>query len=334
MKKKEKTMTELLTGKQMVATDMKIEMSYIIREKLQYWVDNSPQEVSGYGSITFNKETKVFTVTDAIALDRGTSTSSTISPLAFGKAANQLYQAGHGEGSCKVHFHSHPNMSAFWSGDDMNVIRGLGQEEWIVAIVFNNKREYRAAFYQLVDVMGNKHEVFVDDIKIDVTYPEITTEMKAEWQAVLDSLKPGVNEIKHTFKHHDYSKGRDYQKKHKDYYDQMFLDDYGYRGGRDWADDTLTVKDFSADKIEMARQAALLNPNSYGLTEDWDKEGWRMNPRTNDYQYNPVRDNALKTEEIWQQIAQMDQEEFDGLLLDDLVFRTYLHSEITGTITK
>lgn len=318
--------SKTLEASPIIGTGFKLIIDNDVYRKVMYWVDRSEHEVSGFGSINWDKENKVFRVTSAILLDQDNGpTSSEISPHAIGKA---MFEQKDEVGALKWWWHSHVNMTCFWSGDDMNCIRGLGQQGWITATVFNKKRDCRSAFYQLTDVMDNKHEIFIDEIATSVDYP-IDDSKKSEWEA---SYNKHVTEKKYVASSRvapltDITPWVDKKDKYSRSERQMYLDDWGGYGGYDnWVP---TVKDYSADKVEIERQT-----NTYGLTEDWDKEGWRMNPKTNDYQYNPVRDEALDPEKVWQAVSEMDRDEFEELMSSDKVFRAYIYETITGNVTK
>ena len=314
----EVTVSNSLTGKEILGTDFKIVIDNEVYRKVMYWVDKSEHEVSGFGSIKWDKEAKVFRVTDAILLDQDNSpTSSEICPHAIGKA---MFQMKDDEGALKWWWHSHVNMNVFWSGDDMNCIRGLGQQGWMTATVFNKKREFRSAFYQLTDVMDNKHEVFVDEIDTSVDYPMDESKI-AEWD---ESYKKHVTEKKYSApKTTHYDKTTHYGYRTQGFDDQMDL--YGciyppYRG-------------YAADDV-VETPAALDPMNTFGLTNQWDDEGWRLHPKSGDYQYSPVRRKELSEENMWAEIEALDKKDFVELLEDDNLFREFVYEEIAGYLTK
>ena len=66
-------------------------------------------------------------------------------------------------------------MGVFWSGTDMDTIKQLGANGWILATVFNQKEEKRSAFLTKAESpLMKAHEIFVDDIPTDVVsfYPQ------------------------------------------------------------------------------------------------------------------------------------------------------------------
>jgi hypothetical protein len=126
--------------------------------KILHWVDKSHVEVSGLGTVIFDEAAQVFRVKSAMLLpQKNTATHTDIDDAAVCKAMFTLKEA---EGDLKFWWHSHVNMAVFWSGTDMDTIRQIGKEGWVLATVFNKKRESRSAFYGI----GGLFPAFVDDL--------------------------------------------------------------------------------------------------------------------------------------------------------------------------
>ncbi len=180
--------------KAFVATDYKLVVPHDIHQKILYYMTKSSNEISGYGSLSFDDKANTFTVKDIIILKQSVSPTSTeLDPHAIGKAMFEMRDEPMG---MKWHWHTHPNMGCFWSADDMEVIRQHGQQGWIIASVFNEKGEHRSAFHTTTEVMGKKHDIFQDNLEtsilsfydqswfdaLDKSYAEKVTEEKvAAW---------------------------------------------------------------------------------------------------------------------------------------------------------
>lgn len=148
------------------ATNFKLVIPDDIYQKIAYWLTKTPNEVSGFGSLEWDAKSATFTVKDVILLKQEVGRASTeIDPVAIGKAMYQMKDEPLG---MKWHWHTHPNMGVFWSGDDMEVIRSLGQQGWIVATVFNEKGQNKSAFYTKTSVLGQDHDVFKDDLPTEI----------------------------------------------------------------------------------------------------------------------------------------------------------------------
>lgn len=55
--------------------------------------------------------------------------------------AKAMYETRDDEGMFNFWWHSHVNMGVFWSGTDMDTIRQIGSQGFVVATVFNKKNE-------------------------------------------------------------------------------------------------------------------------------------------------------------------------------------------------
>jgi hypothetical protein len=67
-------------------------------------------------------------------------------------------------GYTNVWIHSHVQMGVFWSSTDMDTIKQLGKNGYVISIVVNQKDEYKCSYYQAGD--GFYPPVFQDDIPI------------------------------------------------------------------------------------------------------------------------------------------------------------------------
>jgi hypothetical protein len=134
---------------------VKLEIPKDVYDKVMYWVKKAEFEVSGFGTVSFKDGT--FTVHDAFLLEQeGTSGDTEINPTAMSKA---MYECSKRKlpGELKWWWHSHVNMSVFWSGTDTKTIEELGGKGWCVATVFNKREELRSAFCAAsqVALLGN-----------------------------------------------------------------------------------------------------------------------------------------------------------------------------------
>lgn len=115
-----------------------------IYAKIQFWMrEAAPNEVSGLGMVTVEGET--FTVTDVCLLEQENTASTTdMTAEAVGKA---IYEFREHSGHLKFWWHSHVNMSAFFSATDTATIKEMGENGWCLATVFNLKGEHTTTFY-------------------------------------------------------------------------------------------------------------------------------------------------------------------------------------------
>ena len=73
-----------------------------------------------------------------------------------------MFTSREDEGDLTFWWHSHNSMAAFWSGTDHATIEDLGKNGYVVATVFNHKREYKTAYYQGGN--GFHPEIFIDNV--------------------------------------------------------------------------------------------------------------------------------------------------------------------------
>jgi hypothetical protein len=130
-----------------------------VYDKVMWWVNRSPVEVSGFGRVEFIDG--IPTVTSAYLVEQENTASDTeIDDVAIGKLE---FESREDAGHLNWWWHSHVNMGVFWSGTDYEAIHQIGKNGWVIATVFNKKEETKTALYQ----GGSKFfpPVFLNDIK-------------------------------------------------------------------------------------------------------------------------------------------------------------------------
>lgn len=136
-----------------------------IRNKIQFIVDNCDKEVSGLGTVVFDKKANGYRVTSAILLDQEVGSAHT--DIDDKAVAQALYEARDEEGELAFWWHSHVDMQTFWSGTDHATMEAIGKNGLCVAIVFNKKEEMRGA---ITMSPSNMPSVKVDDVDIVIEY--------------------------------------------------------------------------------------------------------------------------------------------------------------------
>lgn len=181
--------------KPQVATDFKLTIPKDVHQKIMYWINKSNFEVSGFGSLDYDEKENEFRVRDVILLTQEVGPGSAeICPIALNRA---MFQQKDEPNALKWHWHSHVNMEVFWSSDDHEVIRSLGQPGWIVASVFNKKEEIRSAFLTTVEVFGRKHDIFQDNlstfIEVDAMDSAVKAQLDEEYDRMVKPEPPSYN---------------------------------------------------------------------------------------------------------------------------------------------
>lgn len=257
------------------ACDFSLIIPTEINTKILHWLNKTKHEVSGYGNLEWLDDQKSWRVKDVFLLKQEVSPTSTeIDPHAVGRAMFLTKDEPYG---MKWHWHTHPNMGVFWSGDDMEIIRSHGQQDWILASVFNEKGEIRTAFYTKTEVLGKPHDVFVDEISTEVItyYPqEFFDQLNKEYEANVSELKRSYNT----------------------YYDgkqTSFLDDVSDHSG-------LTVKDYSREGVSWKDDMPSAPESKWSKLPEkltFDQYGFARIDGAHGYLYNPCFDSSVTTEE-------------------------------------
>jgi len=160
-----------------------------IRNKIQFIVDNCDKEVSGLGTVVFDKQQNGYRVTSAILLDQEVGAAHT--DIDDAAVAQALYEARDSEGELAFWWHSHVNMQTFWSSQDHQTMEAIGKNGLCVAIVFNKKEEMRGA---VVMSPSNMPSVKIDDVDIVIEY-----DYAFNPEELLAEIKEKVKEKKYVY---------------------------------------------------------------------------------------------------------------------------------------
>lgn len=265
--------------------DFKLEIPDSVFQKIMWWINKSNHEVSGFGSLDFDAETKLFTVRDAILLKQEVAPTSTeIDPHAIGKA---MYEMRAETNALKWHWHSHVNMGVFWSGDDKELIKNLGAQGWILATVLNKAKEMKTMFHgkssiSVEGVFSKTEEVFTDDIP---TYVQryIAADLCAQWDK-------------------DYE---DHVQIEKPPSNVTIYDRWSWIG-----------KDKPAQKGFVSGIVTRADAPTIYRSMDCNSYGWRYHHLNSRLVYNPIFDTRLKTvDEIIEKIYTMDDQEVEAAIM-------------------
>lgn len=338
-----------IQGKEIKATDFRVVFDDVAYQKIMYYVHKSSHEVSGFGQVLYDEATKTFRVTDAFLINQeNTGTSSEIDGAAMAKAMFKRKDIPNG---LKIHWHSHVNMTTFWSGDDMNIIRGLGQQSWIIAGVFNKRNESRLCFYQLTDVMGHKHEVFVDQLPVSV----IKTKDPSVWDRVnafgstlnlTDKLKDEIYALIDNSRDIDpalvaaWDKEYDECVKEKRYVTNYYSSEYSKSGpnlwdrNKEWVDDWNKRREKNWSDWEKEKAFSQKNWVDTQLSQalpmaSWDKDGYKARV-DGTLMYNPVRDKSLTKLQQFDEAINLSKQDYDELMEEDPMFKNFMNDSFNN----
>ena len=149
--------------------------------KMTYWIDKAPGEISGMGLIK-QQANGSYIVTDVILLPQKNGSAHT--EIDGQDVAKAMYALRDADGSLNFWWHSHAQMSAFWSAEDKNTISNLGSGGFFFSTVINKRGEHRTAFS--LKLGGGEHVkpqvLFIDEIPT-----RLSTVLSVEEERMLDS---------------------------------------------------------------------------------------------------------------------------------------------------
>lgn len=150
-----------------------IHIDQMVFMKIMHWIRKSSNEVSGFGNVEFDAETKTFRIVDAFLVEQYNNTGTTTELEAADMGRMMFKHRAFGAGAMKWWWHSHVNMGVFWSGTDESTIKQYGGNGFIVATVFNKREEMRSAVcFKSAHPLFGEQLSMVDNVETLVEYPE------------------------------------------------------------------------------------------------------------------------------------------------------------------
>ena len=163
---------------------MEIQIPRAVYDKIMHWINKSDDEVSGFGKVTYWKDTGVLQVHDAYLLKQKNGAAHT--DIDGQSLAKLMYTSREEQGELKWWWHSHVNMAVFWSGTDTATIKELASQGWMSATVFNKKNEMRTALGYKVDAGEFGTEVVIKDELPTFIMPEYDETVTSTWDKEYD----------------------------------------------------------------------------------------------------------------------------------------------------
>jgi proteasome lid subunit RPN8/RPN11 len=155
-------------------TGYKVKILDEVYEKIMFWVEKCPVEISGFGKVKFIDGYP--TIISAYLVEQVNSSAET--EIDAEALAKLMYETREEEGLLNFWWHSHVNMAVNWSGTDYTAMNQLGSNGWILATVFNKKHDQRTAIYQKGDDFHPP--IFINDIDLEIIKP-IADSTKTAW---------------------------------------------------------------------------------------------------------------------------------------------------------
>jgi hypothetical protein len=158
-------------------------------QRLLAYVDNCEDEISGLADVEYNSEDGVFSLSEVYLVKQEVSSASTEMD---GDAITKLYSGLIKEGKTqmpRLWWHSHADMSTFWSKTDEDTMIELKNESYTIALEFNHAHDILCRLIQ-----WQPFPLVVDDIEIVVDYSLMKTP-----KAVLNEIQSKVVKRVSTF---------------------------------------------------------------------------------------------------------------------------------------
>ncbi len=163
--------------------------------KLKYYTELVDGEVSGMAKSTINKNKDII-VKDVIIFKQEISSSSTIiDDEAQAKFLNDLMKKNETLEDWNIWWHSHADMSVFWSTtDDTTIENHVGIQNYLISLVTNKKNEYKAR----LDIFPKDQSPFKKisfctfDLEVKV---QSNKELEQEKKKLKKIIKEAMNEL-------------------------------------------------------------------------------------------------------------------------------------------
>lgn len=221
---------------------IKVQIDDEVFRKIMHWVNKSKFEVSGLGTVEYDKDSNILRVTNAILLpQKNTSTTTEIDATAIGKAMFAL------RGSPRFWWHSHVDMPVFWSKTDIDTIKQLGSGGWFLSTVFNKRQEMKSAFCQNTPI-----RILLENLPTEVVEYEDEEKIK-QWD---NDYEKNVENVVQTYTniqthiHTVYNQGKETE------YGKYLAEKYDFQRDEDVEDYIARMREKEANKVPVPKKNA------------------------------------------------------------------------------
>lgn len=172
--------------------------------KITHWTDRAKGEVSGMGEVEVKDGDYI--ITDVHLLKQESSGAHTdLDAEALVDLRVELDKAGRAQDGFKLWWHSHADMTTYWSTTDTNTQKMLVSDtDWMLSIVVNKKRHVRACLdfrEGAITIKVDEVPVFVETSakinseELDKEFDDKVKEPKAEWAYGTGYTHPGAQDF-------------------------------------------------------------------------------------------------------------------------------------------
>jgi hypothetical protein len=174
---------------------MRVIINSKVKEFIDYWVAKCPYEIAGMGVATIldNGTIRV----DNVELLQQTVTGASVDMDA--DSINKLAWDKRLEGNIRFHFHSHVDMSVFFSSTDKTAYEDYVKNGgWLLAGVFNKKGESKFIYYQGISKRDIDPFPPIVTEDIVVSYTSGLSEEESLWAEAQYTDKVKIHKFEHT----------------------------------------------------------------------------------------------------------------------------------------
>ena len=160
------------TPRQPVDAGVKIQVEATAMQKLWLWTDFAKGDVSCLGLVdeitsTETGRTTSLVVTDFFLVKQQCTYEETDMDVAdVARLISELESKGIDSRKLRCWAHSHGSMSVFWSGQDESCISGLANNEWLLSLVVNKRRDTQMRLDQF-----HPSHMYIPDVTWELKYP-------------------------------------------------------------------------------------------------------------------------------------------------------------------
>ena len=127
-------------------------------QRIRHWVDLARGEVSGLGTVVPHNDGLLIEEVYLLK-QRCTGSHTELDDEAVAALLVELDAKGVDTGTVRFWWHSHGDLSAFWSGTDDSCIEGLANDNYMVSLVANKRRQDRVRIDQYTPIRLTLDEV-------------------------------------------------------------------------------------------------------------------------------------------------------------------------------
>lgn len=172
-------------------SSIEVDISRDAKRRLDLFIKKCDKEISGFGEVEHNPETGRFLITQIHLLEQECSGASTdIDAKTISKMLTEAVRRDLPVEKLKLWWHSHVNMSAFWSGTDENTATSFNNG-WMLSYVGNKRGEYKMR----LDVYYPTRLV-AHDVKLVTVIPK---EEKSPLQTAIEAEETIIEEARKQF---------------------------------------------------------------------------------------------------------------------------------------